>query len=53
MCSSDLIARNHVNGRDFHYEVDPLDIRGTINRATQDAVANKLREIRTQLSNVV
>jgi hypothetical protein len=48
------IARNHVNGRDFHYECDPLGIKNTtISRATQEAVANKLREIRTKFSNVV
>jgi len=47
------IAKNHVNGRDFHYEVDLLKIKDTLERATQEAVANKLRDIRTQLSNVV
>lgn len=47
------IAKNHVNGRDFHYEVDLLKIKSTLERATQEAVANKLRDIRTQLSNVV
>ena len=47
------IARNHVNGRDFHYEVDQLKIKDTLERATQEAVANKLRDIRAQLSNVV
>jgi len=45
------IARNHINGRDFHFEVDPLDMNGTLENATQDAVANKLREIRRGLSN--
>jgi len=43
------IARHHVNGRDFHYEVDPLGVKSTIERATQEAVANKLRDIRREL----
>jgi len=47
------IAKNHINGRDFHYEVDALKIKDTLEGAIQEAVANKLREIRTQLSNVV
>jgi hypothetical protein len=43
------IARNHINGRDFHYDVDPLGLRDTLPRATQEAVANKLRDIRREL----
>jgi hypothetical protein len=43
------IARHHINGRDFHYDVDPLGLRDTLPRATQEAVANKLREIRREL----
>jgi hypothetical protein len=43
------IARHHINGRDFHYDVDPLGLRDTLPRASQEAVANKLREIRREL----
>jgi hypothetical protein len=47
------IARNHVDGRDFHYEVDLLGIKDTLPNAIQEAVANKLREIRSEMNNVV
>jgi hypothetical protein len=43
------IARHHINGKDFHYDVDSLGIKSTIERATQEAVANKLRDIRAKL----
>ena len=43
------IARHHINGKDFHYDVDALGIRDTLQNATQEAVANKLRDIRREL----
>ena len=43
------IARHHINGKDFHYDVEPLGIRDTLENATQEAVANKLRDIRREL----
>ena len=43
------IARNHINGRDFHYDVEPLGIKDTLEKATSEAVANKLRDIRRAL----
>ena len=46
------IARHHINGRDFHYDVDNLGLNETLERASQEAVANKLREIRTKLSGM-
>lgn len=47
------IARNHIKGKDFHYDCDKLGIKSTIENATQQAVANKLREIRAKLLDVV
>lgn len=43
------IARHHNNGNDFHYDCDLLGIEGTIENATQEKVANKLRDIRRKL----
>jgi hypothetical protein len=46
------IARNHIDGRDFHYDVEPLGIKDTLEKATSEAVANKLRDIRRALMDL-